>query len=121
MQHKHRFSRTDILAVILLGCMAIFVMRLFWLQIIQHGTYAEIAKRGQWRNFVIPASRGEIYMQDGSVPVPVVLNQTVYNVIADPASVKESDRSSIAEAIQDVAGGEMVKDIKNRALNLPGV
>ncbi len=117
MQHKYRFSRTDILAVILLGCMAIFVMRLFWLQIIQHGTYAEIAKRGQWRNFVIPASRGEIYMQDGSVPVPVVLNQTVYNVIADPASVKESDRSSIAEAIQDVAGGEMVKDIKNRLSN----
>ena len=117
MQHKHRFSRTDILAVILLGCMAIFVMRLFWLQIIQHGTYAEIAKRGQWRNFVIPASRGEIYMQDGSVPVPVVLNQTVYNVIADPASVKESDRSSIAEAIQGVAGGEMVKDIKNRLSN----
>ena len=52
------FSRTDILAMILLGCMAIFVLRLFWLQIVEYDTYKEIARQGQQRSFTIPATRG---------------------------------------------------------------
>ena len=110
MQRNRTFSRTDILAMVLLGCMAIFVLRLFWLQIIQYNTYREVARQGQQRSFIIPASRGEIYMEDSGEPVPVVLNRAVYTVFADPATVKEGDRSAIISTIRDAAGGEMVKD-----------
>ena len=111
MQRTSR-SRTDILAIILLGFMAIFVLRLFWLQVIRHGEYVSIAKQSQQRNFTLPATRGEIYMMDQGTPVPVVLNQTVFTVIADPEVVKADDVDDIEKALRDVAGGETVGDVR---------
>ncbi len=97
--------------------MAIFVLRLFWLQVIKHEEYVSIAKDSQQRSFVIPAPRGEIYMMDNGVPVPVVLNQAAYTVIADPAIVDEDDRSDIVEALRDEAGGEMLEGVESRLTN----
>lgn len=107
-------SRIDILAMILLGGMAIFVLRLFWLQVIKHGDYVEAARASQQRSFVIPATRGKIYMMDNGKPVPVVLNQSVFTVIADPQVVKKADRAKIVESLKEVAGGEMEKNIEKR-------
>ena len=92
--------------------MAIFVLRLFWLQVIRHGEYVSIAKQSQQRNFTLPATRGEIYMMDQGTPVPVVLNQTVFTVIADPEVVKADDVDDIEKALRDVAGGETVGDVR---------
>lgn len=117
MQHKRKLSRTDILAILLLGVMAIFVLRLFWLQVIKHGEYVEIARKSQQRSFVIPAERGEIYMMDRDQPVPVVLNRAVYTVIADPVTVKMSDRTKIIERLRQVAGGEMLDNSEERLKN----
>lgn len=114
MQRRRTYSRIDILAMVLLGFMAIFVLRLFWLQVIKHGEYVSIAKQSQQRSFVIPATRGEIYMMDNGKAVPVVLNQAVYTVIADPVTVKESDRAKIVDSLRDIAGGEMTKDVERR-------
>lgn len=100
--------------MILMGCMAIFVVRLFWLQVVQHGDYAAIAKQSQQRQFTIPATRGEIYMMDGTKAVPVVLNRAVYSVIADPGAVKSSDISKITAALRDIAGGEMLGSVEER-------
>lgn len=111
---RRTYSRTDILAMILLGCMALFVLRLFWLQVIKHEEYVSMAKQSQQRSFVIPAQRGEIYMMDDGTPVPVVLNQAAYTVIADPEIVKESDKSKIVKALRDVAGGEMLGSVEER-------
>ena len=51
-------SRTGWLAIVLLGAMAVFVLRLFQLQIIQHEQYVSLAKSSQQRQFVLPAERG---------------------------------------------------------------
>ena len=107
-------SRTGVLAIILLGMMAIFVMRLFYLQIIKHGEYVSLAQASQQRHFVIPAERGKLYMMDGGTAVPVVLNQTVYTVIADPQTVKQEQRQQIIAALQEIAGGEVVSDAAKR-------
>lgn len=107
-------SRTGVLAIILLGMMAIFVMRLFYLQIIKHSEYVSLAQASQQRHFVIPAERGKLYMMDGGAAVPVVLNQTVYTVIADPQTVKQEQRQQIIAALQEIAGGEVVSDAAKR-------
>ena len=107
-------SRTGVLAIILLGMMAIFVMRLFYLQIIKHSEYVSLAQASQQRHFVIPAERGKLYMMDGGAPAPVVLNQTVYTVIADPQTVKQEQRQQIIAALQEIAGGEVVSDAAKR-------
>ena len=110
-------SRTGLLAIILLGAMAIFVVRLFQLQIIQHGEYVARAKSYQQRSFVMPATRGEIYMMDGKSAVPVVLNQTGYTMIADPQAIKSSEREKIVSSLREIAGGEMLENVEARLAN----
>ncbi len=103
---KH--SRTGWLAIVLLLAMAAFVLRLFYLQILQHGMYTELARASQQRQFVIPAERGKIYMMDGQALAPVVLNRMIYTVIADPQAVEDNERSKIITSLKEIAGGEMV-------------
>ncbi len=107
-------SRSKFLAAILLAFMAVFVVRLFYLQIVQHGHYVELANNEQIKRLTIPAKRGVIYALDGAKPVPLVMNQMVYTVFADPQMVK--DNSKIIETIRKVAGGSAISDIES-ALN----
>ena len=100
-------SRTGCLAIVLLVAMAAFVLRLFQLQILQYSKYTEMARASQQRQFIIPAERGKIYMIDGKTPAPVVLNQAVYTVIADPHAVNDKEREQIITSLREVAGGEM--------------
>src|SRR5680860_950170 len=96
-------SRSKILAAILFIIMAVFVIRLFYLQIVQHDYYVEIANSEQIKRLTIPSKRGLIYALDGQTPVPLVMNQEVYTVFADPLIVKEDDR--IINTIKRIAGG----------------
>ena len=73
-------SRPRILAILTLAVMAVFVVRLFYLQIIQHDHYVDQARKEQQKQWILPAKRGEIYAMDGTTPVPLVLNETVYTV-----------------------------------------
>ncbi len=97
-------SRASILAILTLVIMAIFVVRLFYLQVVRHDYYIGLAQQEQTKQLVIPAKRGEIYAFDGSKPVKLVLNETVYTVFADPKVVEKP--SEIAEMVRKVAGGD---------------
>lgn len=101
-------SRTRILAAVILVIVAIFVVRLFYLQIIKHDYYIGLAKQEQESRFVIPASRGEIYAMSGSDPVQLVMNEKVYTVFADPVTV--SDKAKVVESLRQIAGGNVRTD-----------
>lgn len=96
-------SRTRILAILILFIMMVFVVRLFYLQIIAHDKYVAMANSEQVKRLTIPATRGEIYAMDDGEPVKLVLNQTVYTVFADPHVTTNNDK--IIETIRRVAGG----------------
>jgi len=96
-------SRSKALAVILIGIMSVFVIRLFYLQIMQHDYYVAQANKEQLKRLVIPAKRGLIYALNGKVPVPLVMNQTVYTVFADPKMTTDDEK--IIEIIRKIAGG----------------
>jgi cell division protein FtsI/penicillin-binding protein 2 len=96
-------SRAYILAILTVGIMAIFVVRLFYLQVVRHDYYVTLAKQEQMKQLVIPAKRGEIYALDGSNPVKIVLNETVYTVFADPKLVEKT--SDIVKEVRRIAGG----------------
>ena len=96
-------SRSKILAAILFGTMAVFGIRLFYLQIIRHGYYVDQAYNEQVKRLTIPAKRGLIYGLNGDNPVALVMNQTVYTLFADPQMVK--DASKVVDAVNAVAGG----------------
>jgi len=102
-------SRTRILAALILGIAAIFVVRLFYLQIIQHEYYLALAKEEQQSRFTIPASRGLVYAKNGDdSPVALVMNETVYTVFADPVVVSEKDK--VVEVMKKIAGGNVRTD-----------
>mgnify|MGYP004496635215 CR=1 FL=1 len=98
-------SRSRILAAVILGIAAIFVIRLFYLQVIQHGHYLELAHAEQMTRERIPAKRGEIYALSGATPVKMVLNETVYTVFVDPAVI--ADSSKVVSVMKQIAGGNV--------------
>ena len=105
-------SRPRILAIMICIIMAVFVLRLFYLQIIQHDYYVGQANKEQLKQLVIPSKRGEIYAMDGDEPVKLVLNETVYTAFADPKVVEKPQE--MADLIRRVAGG-------NARANLEGL
>lgn len=106
-------SRSKFLAIIVIGLMAIFVVRLFYLQVIQHDYYVAKANAEQIRRDTIPAKRGEIFAMDGSSPFKLVMNEKVYTLYADPKTIKEKDHDKIKEVIRQVAGGNLRPNIED--------
>ena len=104
-------SRSKILATILFIVMVVFVGRLFYLQVIKHSYYVNLANNEQIKRLTIPAKRGLIYALDGETPVSLVMNQTVYTVFADPQTV--TDKAKIIEVIKQVAGGNARSDLQS--------
>lgn len=105
-------SRSKILAFFVIVMMLVFAMRLFYLQIIKHSYYVEVANSEQIKRLTIPAERGKIYALDGDDPIPLVMNQAVYTVFADPKTVSDPDK--VVEVMKEVAGGNLVtSDIKS--------
>lgn len=105
MQNSIPRTRTYWLAVITIVIMAIFVLRLFYLQVIRHDFYASIASSEQMKQWVLPSERGEIYAMNGDEPVKLVLNETIYTVWADPKVVEEPGK--VIETLKRVAGGNV--------------
>lgn len=87
----------------LLLLFAVFIIRLFYLQVIRHDHYQKAALSGQLKQYEIPADRGMIVAQNGNATVPLVLNETRYIAYADPFYIK--DKREAAEEIARVLGG----------------
>ncbi len=96
------------LAIVVTAIMALFVMRLFYIQVIQHSYYVDQADSEQIKQFVLHAKRGEIYAMDGDTPSKLVMNETVYTAWVDPTQVV--DKQKIIDQLNSVAGGNARKD-----------
>lgn len=91
--------------------MAIFGIRLFYLQIIRHDYYKKTALSGQLKQYEIVADRGVIEAHDGDSVVPIVLNEKRYTLFADPKYIKKTEE--VADKIQKVIGGNQ-SDIEKK-------
>lgn len=105
-------SRVRILAILCVAVMAIFVLRLFYLQVIEHSKYVALARQEQEKRLIIPAERGEIYLMDDGKPYKVAMNQTVYTMFVDPSIA--DDIEGIKTAIRETVGGNTVKGYQDR-------
>ncbi len=86
---------------------AVFIGRLFYLQVIQHDYYITQAKSGQLREYIIPAKRGQVMAHDGDQIVPVVLNETLYTLFADPKYIQDPEKT--AAEVARLAKGDAKK------------
>lgn len=104
-------KRIELLGLIIFIVAFLFVGRLFYLQIIRHDHYVALADNEQLKRLKLPAKRGTIYVKDGSSVRPLVLNQPIYTVFADPKITKEDDK--IISTVKDVAGGNAKKNLED--------
>jgi cell division protein FtsI (penicillin-binding protein 3) len=68
---------------------AVIILRLFYLQIIRHEHYQKAALNDQLRQYTIAPERGVIQAHQGTSSVPLVLNEKLYTLYADPTLVKD--------------------------------
>lgn len=96
-------ARINIWFAALVFIFSIFIVRLFYLQVIRHEHYRTAAHQGQYKEYEIPSDRGIIEAHDGNSVVPIVLNEEVYTLFADPKYIK--DPKAAADSIARVIGG----------------
>lgn len=80
---------------------AVFVVRLFYLQVIRHDHYQKAALSSQLKEYEIPPERGIIEAHAGEETIPIVLNEKLYTLFADPVYVEDPEKAAdeLARAI----------------------
>ncbi|HXY17818.1 MAG TPA: penicillin-binding transpeptidase domain-containing protein, partial [Candidatus Nitrosopolaris sp.] len=100
---------------LLLAVCVLFIGRLFYLQVVRHDYYHKAALSDQLKQYTIAPQRGIIEAQDGSGTVPLVLNQELYTLYADPTLVKDpTSESAKLGPIAGVSEGQYVNLMKTR-------
>ncbi len=89
---------------IIIIIIAIFGLRLFYVQVIRYNYYKDAALSDQLKQYEIPASRGIIKAHNGDTVVPIVLNQKLYTLFADPTYIKNVD--TYANEVAKIIGGQ---------------
>lgn len=98
-EQKHR-KRLLALAIFFGVMLAAIIIRLSYVQLWQHNKYVAQAARQQYRQFEIPAARGQIYLEESDGLYPIALNQQQFVVAGDPKFIK--DQSAAAEQLSKV-------------------
>jgi len=100
---QHVVRRIRLFFLLVVAVIGVFWVRAFYLQVIQHEHYVQAAQSDQLKEYEIPAPRGVIRAHNGDDVIPIVLNQKLYTVYADPTLVKDADKA--AEALARTLGG----------------
>ena len=95
---------------VLIFILVVFVARLFYLQIIRHDYYRSQALSDQLKEYAVPAERGIISARSGSGIVPLVLNEKLYTLFADPVFIKNaSDTAKKVAAVTSASATDYEK------------
>ncbi|MBR5046020.1 penicillin-binding protein 2 [Candidatus Saccharibacteria bacterium] len=111
------FSRIKILKITTFAALAIITARLFIIQILEHDEWVAKANEQHTLLETITARRGEIYMMDGGEPAPIVLNQTTYQIVIDPAI---TDKESLKKTLETYAKDYITADL-DEVYNIEGL
>ena len=114
MEKANNISRVQTLLGLLFLAFAILVARLFSIQVLENEQWSSIASGIQSQKSIIQPSRGEIYTRLGSDMAPLVLNETIYTIFADPQHINSADE--VYTKIHAIVGGDMeakLEDLKN--------
>lgn len=107
LQREVASSRYQLARLFLFGIGVLFAGRLFIIQVSQHDYYKGRADTSHQKTIEITPPRGQIYALDGKKIIPLVLNQTLKKIIADPRFVEDS--ATTAQTIALITGAEPKK------------
>jgi len=86
-------DRPKIILIFQLGIVAIIILRLFWLQVIEHNFYKNVAAKEHYGYTELPARRGEILIRDYNSKdlYRIATNTTLDLIYADPTLIKNPE------------------------------
>lgn len=98
---------------VLLLIVGVFGARLFYLQIIRHDYYKKAALSDQLKEYSLAPDRGIIEAHEGDGAVPIVLNEKLYTLYADPVVVRKVEQSALKlTAITHADANDYIKLMK---------
>lgn len=103
-RQPHLNLRLQAWLVVVVLILGIFAARLFYLQVIRHDHYKQLAAADQEKAYDIPADRGIIQAHSGNSVMPLVLNEKLYTLFADPTLVKDVNTESAQ--LSKITGGK---------------
>jgi cell division protein FtsI (penicillin-binding protein 3) len=95
-------NRLNLFYSLVLIIFLVFIVRLFYIQVIQHDRYRKAALSGQYKEYEIPAERGMITAYDGDNIVPIVLNEDKFTLFVDPKFI--NNKEEVSKKIAEVTG-----------------
>ncbi len=101
---SHVVRRVQLWHALIIVILAVFGLRLFYVQVIRYDYYKTAARSDQLKQYQIPATRGLIKAHNGDAVVPIVLNQKLYTAYVDPTFVKDANK--YATAVVPIIGGQ---------------
>lgn len=100
-------TRVRIWYGLLILVIGIFGIRLFYLQIINYNHYKAAALSDQLKQYEIPATRGIIKAYNGPDVLPIVLNEQLFILYADPVYIKKPEEAALKVAA--AVGGDSAR------------
>jgi penicillin-binding protein 2 len=88
--------RLEVIRYLAFAIFALLFVRLWYLQVMNSGVYAERAEQNRTRILPIPARRGTIFDRKGRI---LATSQPSYNIVLSRKDVKERDFPQIAELL----------------------
>jgi stage V sporulation protein D (sporulation-specific penicillin-binding protein) len=88
---------------------ALFIFRLFSIQVLEHSTYKTMAQEQYWNMQDIPAKRGDVLSRDGFV---LATTKTHYLLYAEPRRI--SDKKQTAREVAEILAASKAEDEEER-------
>jgi len=108
--------RIFLLALFSILAVGATIARLFYLQVIEHERYLDLAQRQHKLSQELTAERGEIFISDSlaSAPYPVVVNVNKPLVYVDPAQVEDAGKvADLLAGYLGLSSKDILKKISN--------
>lgn len=102
METSFKVNRAQIILGFTLMVFIILAVRLFYIQVIEHDLHTRQANSMQVLKDTIQPERGQIYIRDGNNTAPLVLNESVYTVFADPQEI--TDKNEVISKVSAIVG-----------------
>jgi len=94
----------------------VFLARLFFVQIVEHGKYIREANAMRIKQYELLAKRGEVYFMDGDNKVsPAILNERTWTIFVDPSFIIKNagtngvhDKEYVQEKLTEILGDGLI-------------
>lgn len=103
---KLQTRRINLIVGLMFMIGAAMVLRLVQLQVFKSSDYRAQAAKSHSRKFEVPATRGEIFAQDGDRVAPLAMNETEFLLYADPSLIADDKKPQMAIELAKITGAD---------------